>query len=69
MTRYYNCIVVLRDGVRIKYRNVTNEQRFLSYCKNKLPVRAVYFYCKRHYRDQVGSYCGFWSLKKGLNLH
>jgi len=69
MRRYYNCIVVLYDNVRIKYHNVTNEERFINHCKNNLPVRSIFFYCKGHYRDESGIYCGSWSPRGGLKLH
>jgi hypothetical protein len=61
--------VVLYDNVRIKYHNVTNVHGFISYCRNNLPVRAIMFYCKNHYRDGSGNYCGYWSLKNGFLLN
>jgi len=65
---YFNCNVHCTDGRIIKYHNVTQPHAFVEYCKRNLPVRVVMFYCKRHYRDKLGSYCGFWSLKKGMTL-
>ena len=65
---YYNAIVVLSDNVRVKYHNVKNVDGFISYCRNNLPVRSIFFYRKGHYKNEAGSYCGSWSLKNGLNL-
>lgn len=65
---YYNAIVVLAGGKRIRFNDITNVRGFVGWCENNKQFTTIMFYRKWARDFKEGSYVGFYSTKKGFSF-
>ena len=64
--RYFNAIAKLPNGSRAIFHEVSNPNSLINAIKwNYLPS-IVWFYELPSRKAKTGIYCGYWTLKKGM---
>jgi hypothetical protein len=68
MTKYYNAIVKTDYGAAITYHQISTVKNFIQYIDKNVSWQMMYFYLLPYRDAKKGTYAGFYSRNKGLQL-